>query len=185
MTHIRTFRQDPDHTMQPKFLSEAVYAEAMESMVIVNTDVVIIDPATRSLYLAKRKALPHSDWWIIGGRVMAGEPLEQAATRNFVRETKLQVSPESFRFITLYRYLWSQRSQEPQDAGSDNLAFTYALELSADQIKSISLDATEYGSEGLHKFNQEALQANHVHPMLIDLYRRIFPSFAVQAPKMV
>jgi ADP-ribose pyrophosphatase YjhB (NUDIX family) len=162
--------------LKGSFMSDAAYAEAMDSMVIVCTDVVIVDPDSETIMLVKRKAKPMKGWWWIGGRVRKGEPFVIAAARNFKRETGLDIALERFVYVMDSRYFWKDRQQEPQDAGSDNLAYTFSVELTADELEQIVLDPNEYEQEaGLTKFDFLALKAPDIHPVIRTFFNTIFP----------
>lgn len=169
----------PEHRIKPLWLSDEEYSRAMSALPIVCTDAVIIERGTGLFYLARRRVQPCPDWWIIGGRVSAGEPFLDAMRRNFLRETGVDVSTERFSMMSIYRFLWATREQAPQTAGSDNLAFTYAVELTPAEREWAAqhLDPTEYDHKiGLRPFTCANLQSAQVHPSLIDLYDACFPA---------
>ncbi len=98
--------------------------------------------------------------------------------RNFKRETSLEIDPSRLFFITMHRYMWSERNQEPQDKGSDTLAYTYGLETTDEERELISqnLNPDEYDiAKGLQEYDLARLKSDAVHPGLIDLYLDAFP----------
>jgi ADP-ribose pyrophosphatase YjhB (NUDIX family) len=117
-------------------------------------------------------------WWVIGGRWFAGETKEESVRRAFKRETKLDLPEGRFQYARLNEYRWPDRQQVPQDKGSHSLAFTFLVELTPRERADAwaGLDKAEYISQrGLRPFNLHDLLAEKVHPMLIDLYRQVFP----------
>jgi len=67
------------------------YAEIIEVLPILCVD-VIIQNARGEFLLVKRANEPQKGrWWPVGGRVLKGETLEQAAIRKIREETALQV----------------------------------------------------------------------------------------------
>ena len=151
----------------------------MESFTIVGTDVLFINRERRSFYLAKRKALPLLGYWMIGGRMWAGEDPRTSMQRVTKRETGLELAPERFTFVTLNRYLWATRAQIPHEKGSDNLCYTFIAELSPEELvlAAANLDRQEYeAAAGLTEFDSLAsLEAEGVHQAIRDLYAQLFP----------
>lgn len=164
--------------MGRKFLSDETYAEAIESFVIVCADVLFINRKNRSvLLLARRKVKPMQGLWLIGGRVFAGEPERAAIVRLAKREVGLDIAPERFEYVCTNRYLWTDREQEPQDKGSDDLCYTFALEVSDEERRGAAahLDPHEYDTTtGLQEFNKERLEKESVHQAIRDLYDIVF-----------
>lgn len=116
-------------------------------------------------------------WWIIGGRVMAGEPEFAAIQRKFKHETSLTINCKRFNFLTMVRYFCEDREQEPQTYGLDSLAYTFFLELEPGELLQAnnSLDPDEYDSAiGLKEFTREDLLAAKVHNAILYFYDLIF-----------
>lgn len=171
--------EDLNHQMPPRLLDNKTYALAMESFVVVCTDAILANRQKGIVYLAYRRVKPMQGWWIIGGKSFAGETPKDSIQRCFKRETSLELPKERFALIGLNRYFWKDRKQEPQNVGSDNLAYTFIVEPTPDEIVIVSqsLDPQEYDRNiGLQKFNLERLISKNVHPVILDLYQQIFSS---------
>lgn len=169
---------EPGFISPPRvFLDEETYGKAIQSFPIVCTDAAIVDPSTETIFLAKRRIQPAIDWWwIIGGRSFAGENEFESMQRCFKRETGLGINEKRFRFIRMNRYHWEFRQQEPQDAGSDNLCYTFFIELTPVERSQIILDPSEYYEDSLIAFNRKNIQETEgVSKQIIDLYKTIFP----------
>lgn len=162
--------------MEQKFLPDEVYAQALESFVVVCTDVVPINRSRRTIYLARRAVKPMQGWWWIGGRMFAGEHEQESVKRCFRRETSLDLPSERFEYVAMYRYWWKDRKQEPQDKGADDLSYTFVVELTSEELRKVShkLDKKEYAQGGLQEFDRERLSIENVHPAILDLYNRVF-----------
>lgn len=173
----KIYKEDPKFTMPGKFLSDEVYAQAMESFVVVCTDTIIINKKRKTFYLTKRSVYPLKTWWMVGGRMLAGENPLESIRRCFLRETGIDVNPQRFTFIVFNRYILSYRKQEPRDTGSDSLAHVFSIELSDEEIQKISrsLNNDEYDSSvGLVEFNREKLIKEKVFSAIVDLYDQVF-----------
>lgn len=158
-------------------LSDVEYEQAMRALVIVCTDVCIIDSSEKKIYLAFRRARPASGWWYIGGRAFAGETEIESILGCFHRETGMEIAAERFQFISMNRYQWKDRAQEPINVGCDSLCYTYALELSGEERLKVakSLDKEEYTHEiGLRGFTRAELISENVLPQIIDFYDKVF-----------
>lgn len=167
------------------FLSDEVYAQAIESFVIVCADVLMVDSLKKTIYLVKRRVEPMPGWWVIGGRVNAGEDFREAACRHFGVDTDgEEIFPEDLTFVAMHRYQWERRKQRPQNIGCDALAFVYLLEISTKPELAWnlcknpqSLNSDEYDeSEGYQEFTRERLVAEGVHQAIVDLYDQVFPA---------
>ena len=181
MQRPTTYIEDPSIAMQPVRLSDGDFAAAMESFTIVGTDVLFVNRTNQTIYLAQRIALPLQGFWMIGGRMFAGENEFESMKRTVKRETSLDLPTDRFELITVNRYLWATRAQEPHDKGSDNLCYTFVAELTPDElaVASHNLDRDEYdASAGLTEFDAAHLEASNVHQAIKDLYALIFPSVA-------
>ena len=175
---VGLYIEDPKHQRPKRFLDEETYAAAIEAFVIVSTDVVIINPHKRIIYLTRRCIKPMKGWWIIGGRMFAGEMPEESMQRCFQRETSLNLSQERFQLVRFNRNIWKDRKQEPQEMGIDFLTYLFSVELTSEELEkaSCSLDPSEYETNvGLQEFNLERLEKENAHPALIDLYKQLFP----------
>ena len=180
---VLTYTQDPEHVMPRHFISEPAYAEAVAGLVIVCTDAVIVDRVNETFYLARRRHLPMAGLWWIGGRMNAGELETASIVRAFKRETQLDLAPNRFTLVPggLTRYFWSEREQDPQSVGSDNLCYTFAVELTADELSqaAVKLDPEEYDARaGLRPYGHNDLQfllaQGQLHPVIWEIYQRVF-----------
>ena len=175
MPHL--YVEDPRHRIQPVHLSDAEYARAISALIIVCTDVLIIDAARQTIALAQRAVLPMRGLWCIGGRRRAGERSEASIRRCFQRETGLDLPEDRFRFLCAVEYLWANRAQEPSDAGSHNLSYQFTVELDASEraLAAAHLDPREYDvAHGLRDFARADLVTASVHPVILDWYDAVF-----------
>ncbi|MEK7107572.1 MAG: NUDIX hydrolase [Patescibacteria group bacterium] len=172
----KLYVEQPGHVYQPLRLGEAEYAKAIQSLVVVCTDIGIIDPEAKTIYLARRKSRPASGWWwFIGGRCCVGETECQSAQRCFKRETGLLIERERFQYVSMNRYFFKDRQQAPHEVGCDSLCYTLSLQLTREERGRIALDPHEYLDGGLRAFNCQELQATEgVQDSVRDFYAKIF-----------
>lgn len=171
------YLEDPTHQMTALRLSDEQYELALRALIIMCADAVIVNKKRRTIYLTKRRVKPMKGWWWIGGRRNVGKSVKESMIANFARETGLELSAHRFKFILPQEYLWKDREQEPQDAGSHNYSYVYAVELSDAELTGVNshLDSTEYeNGVGLVEFTREKLIAECVHAAIVDFYDAYF-----------
>lgn len=174
----KLYVEDPRHQMQPTYLSDDAYAQAISSFIIVCTDVLIINTAQQTIALARRAVLPMRGLWYIGGRRRAGERAEASMRRCFQRETGFDLPEDRFQFLGTAEYLWKNRAQEPSNAGSHNLSYQFTVELNGHERSLVTthLDPREYDvAFGLRDFTRADLVTANVHPVILDWYDAVFP----------
>jgi ADP-ribose pyrophosphatase YjhB (NUDIX family) len=138
-------------------LDEATYSAALDHLVIVCVDLVLTHQ--NAVLLAKRNYPPRPSWWILGGRMIAGEDPLTAAGRKLREEGSLQIAPQRLQWIGTYSTCFAKRQQPPQDHGSHSLNITYHLELAATEKAQLHLSPTEYQQ-------QEWLALDSIRPFL-------------------
>ncbi len=164
------------HQIKGVYLKTPLYSKALESMIVVCSDIMIFNRKEKSVYLAKRQVEPMKGWWEIGGRRFAGETALEAAVKNFTRETTLKISPSRFKFITTIENIWQKRKEKPIKIGKHDLVFIFAVNLNKKEIKiaSENLNTKEYYSNSLEKFDKKRLLKEKIHPALVEIYDKIF-----------
>ena len=172
---VTTHTEDGFQPVPSVFLSDEEYGRGLQCFVPCTADIVIINREERTFYLARRKSKPVPGWCWIGGRMKPGELKEEAAARLFKRETKLELSPERFELVAVIDHRMNDRQQAPQELGCHMNAFTFVVELTPDELASISLDEKEYEAEvGLTAFSDINLAVLGVREIICELYNHIF-----------
>jgi ADP-ribose pyrophosphatase YjhB (NUDIX family) len=164
------------HRMKNVYLKKKLYSKALESMIIVCSDTMIYNRKEKAIYLAKRRVQPMKGWWEIGGRRFAGETALEAAVRNFKRETSLKIKPSRFKFITTIENIWQNKKEKPVEKGKHDLIFVFAADLTKKEIEIVSknLNPEEYYPNSIEKFDRKKLLKENVHPVLAEIYDKIF-----------
>lgn len=151
-----------------RWMSEKEYGRALDSLVFATADIIIRDRRGRFV-LARRRAEPWNDWWIIGGRMLPGESGLAAARRNFKRETGISLETSRMRFIGVYAYTWARRAQAPRQHGCSGVSLTYAVTLTDREFARIALDPKEYDGSMMRMTAAEifsAIKKRRLHPAL-------------------
>lgn len=158
-------------------LNDAEYERAMLAFPILCADVVFIVRDARTFLLADRIVHPVKGWWWIGGRVLRGESFEDAAIRKLREETGLLLKADRLTYIETVRHCSGVRQQNPQDAGTDTVAFTYVVELSMAEreVVSAGLVPSEYRSGSLTAFHRDQFESVGIRQQVRDLYNLVFP----------
>jgi len=133
--------------MNPKthedLMSEAAYSSALDHIVFTCVDIAFL--YGDRLLLAKRNHYPRKSWWIIGGRMVAGENPIQTAQRKASEEAQLPYLPaERFQFIGVYSTSFAFREQAPIHHGSHSVNLTYQVTLSEPETHLLQLTSSEY-----------------------------------------
>jgi ADP-ribose pyrophosphatase YjhB (NUDIX family) len=162
----------------PIFLSDEDYSRALQTFVFATTDIVPVEKGGKTIYLAQRKAKPMSGLWWIGGRMQMSETKEEAAVRNFQRETGLVLDPQRFEFVAVVDTRMKDRAHAPQELGCHSLNYTFTVELTPEEIAFVTehLDENEYHREfGLRPFNRERLVSEGAPSIILEFYDQLFP----------
>jgi ADP-ribose pyrophosphatase YjhB (NUDIX family) len=129
--------------MPQQKMSEVAYREALDHLVITCVDLVFTQGA--QVLLAQRRYSPRASWWIVGGRMVAGEAPLDTACRKAREEAGLgELSPERFRWVGVYSTCFAQRRQPPEHHGSHSVNLTYAVELTWVERQHLTLTPEEY-----------------------------------------
>jgi ADP-ribose pyrophosphatase YjhB (NUDIX family) len=137
--------QDPDRfnpATPGDLLPASVYGQALDHLVIACVDIVLTHES--EILLAKRSSPPRASWWILGGRMSAGEAPLAAACRKILEEAGLNVAPDRLQFIGIYSTCFAQRQQPPSKNGLHSLNITYQVELTSVEKENLKLSLTEY-----------------------------------------
>lgn len=176
---VRSYTEDGFKPIPSIYLSSEEHGRALQRFVPACADIVPIDRDRQIIYLARRISKPMTGSWWIGGSMKAGETKEEAAVRNFQRETGLRIDPERLRLEAVFDYRWKDRQQEPQGMSCHTGGcYTFTIQLTEDELATASqnLEPREYqNGMGLSGFNRERLVSESVFPAILDLYNHLFP----------
>lgn len=130
-THFITSRggTDPYAGYVSPWLTDPAYEEAMEAFVISCVDIIIVDSRGR-VVAAKRKQEPQPDWWVFGGRRVAGDTTHIAsAIRILRREVNIEAVPSHFGTnpIGHYDYVWDTNAQNGGRCHTETTVLLYRI----------------------------------------------------------
>lgn len=138
---VETGRVDP--VTKADRMAEAVYSQALDYLVFGCVDLVFTFQT--QVFLAKRRTFPRPDWWIVGGRMIAGESPLDTAQRKAAEEAHLtNLHGTRYRCIGVYSTCFAKRQQLPQHHGSHSLNITYQVELTPPEKTALWLREEEY-----------------------------------------
>jgi ADP-ribose pyrophosphatase YjhB (NUDIX family) len=138
---LRRYRKGR-HPTPPGQLPTDRYSQALDHLVIACTDILLTHQT--QIFLAKRQTLPRPSWWIIGGRMRAGESPLVAAQRKLLEEVALDIHRDRLQYIGVYSTCFATRQQPPQHNGLHSLNLTYQVELLRSEKNRLQLAPTEY-----------------------------------------
>ena len=142
MLHEVAHFEEDARINQEGLLPIDLYSRALDYLVIACVDIAFI--SNDQVLLGKRNTYPKKGWWLIGGRMMAGESPTKAAKRKTYQEAGLDLDLSHFTYINAYSTCFSQRSQEPQNNGLHSVNLTYLVNISDHEKQQIKLIKTEY-----------------------------------------
>jgi colanic acid biosynthesis protein WcaH len=67
------------------------YSQIIEVLPILCVDVIVMNARGEYLLIKRANQPRKGQWWVIGGRLLKGETLEQAVVRKVLEETSLKV----------------------------------------------------------------------------------------------
>lgn len=124
-------------------MPEADYAIALDYLVFTCVDIVFLHE--NQILLARRNRYPRKTWWVIGGRMVAGESPLEAAKRKAAEEAGLDhLESDRFEFIGVYSTSFALREQAPIHNGSHSVNLTYQIRLTLQEKQSLTLVSSEY-----------------------------------------
>ena len=168
---------EPDRTYQVDSharLPTDVFSQALDHLVITCVDLVFIH--RQQVLLAKRRTYPQKSWWVIGGRMIAGESPLQSAQRKAKEESGLAIATDRFQFLGVNSTCFAHRQQPPQDRGLHSVNLIYLVELTPVEKSQLQLDAHEYDEWQWHSKDEAKLRLNLSQAMdqlLLSLVNRL------------
>lgn len=119
-------------------MAESLYGLALDHLVIACVDVALT--CQGQILLIQRSRYPHPSWWLVGGRMVAGEQPQQTAMRKVATEIGIQMlTAEQLQYIGTYSTCFALRHQPPQHHGSHTLNITFHAELTTAEREHIRL----------------------------------------------
>jgi ADP-ribose pyrophosphatase YjhB (NUDIX family) len=124
-------------------MSDDVYSTALDFLVFACVDLVFT--YQNQVLLAKRNTAPRSSWWIVGGRMAAGEAPKATARRKAQQEAQLaNLETSRLQYVGVYSTCFAVRHQPPQHHGSHSVNITYQIELTLQEKEQLRLRSDEY-----------------------------------------
>lgn len=119
------------------------YALALDHLVLTCVDLVFL--WQKQILLARRNRYPRKTWWVVGGRMVAGESPIATAQRKAIAEAGLaHLDSDRFCFIGVYSTSFAFREQAPIHNGSHTVNLTYLVALTEAEKQQVQLSNTEY-----------------------------------------
>ncbi|KAL3788246.1 hypothetical protein ACHAW5_005297, partial [Stephanodiscus triporus] len=169
-----------------RFLPDAEYGVALDNLVKGCTDVLLLSPDGKRIFLGKRCVQPQPDWWFMGGRMLPGETPVDSCRRLLLRETGglTDVDPSRFVAVCAQSFAFGMREQEPSDHGTCDVQLCYMLRLSDDEyeagkvVVASVLDVNEYIDGGWKDI--DGILSGNYHPALKYAVRCVLASMALE-----
>lgn len=153
-----------DFTSHRKFLADKEYGEALDTLVKACSDMLLLSPDGKRIFLGKRLVHPQPDWWFVGGRIFPGETPARSCCRLLKRELGLEIDPSRLQPVCCQSLAWGMREQLPKEHGTTDAQYVLSLQLSDAEVDKVVLDPKEY--ETSQWLEPESILAGHFHPAL-------------------
>ena len=135
------------YTRNKTFLDDDEYGRALDCFVKGCADILLTDEKGMML-MGKRKVHPQPDWWVLGGRMKAGDTPEEAAGRNCKRETGVDIPPERWSFVCCHTMLWQFRKQAPEGNGTADFGVIMTAVVTEEERAKMTMCSEEYEEFG-------------------------------------
>ncbi|MSU74409.1 hypothetical protein EXS57_01365 [Candidatus Kaiserbacteria bacterium] len=129
------------------YLSDEEYGKSMAAFPRVCSDILALEPESKSFYLVERIHHSAIGRWGFGGGQRRGQTPREAAVTNLARETGIQLTENELVFLFATEMYWQRRNPEPQELGEQCRNLTYCFVPTAEELAGIKLDAGEYDLE--------------------------------------
>ena len=127
-------------------MPEADYAAALDYLVFACVDLVF--SYQQQILLARRNHYPRKTWWVVGGRMIAGEsPIATAQRKAFEEAGLANLEGDRFQLIGVYSTSFAYREQEPSHHGSHSVNLTYLVALTEPEKQLLKLTSSEYDAD--------------------------------------
>lgn len=151
-------------TSHRKFLADKEYGEALDTLVKACSDMLLVSPDGKRIFVGKRKVQPQPDWWFVGGRMFPGETPAKSCARLLRRELGLEIDTSRLQPVCCQSLAWAMREQLPKENGTTDSQFVLTLQLKEDEVAKVVLDEKEY--EASQWLEPESLLEGDFHPAL-------------------
>ncbi|WP_299484609.1 NUDIX hydrolase [Acaryochloris sp. IP29b_bin.137] len=174
--------REPDRAYQVESdarLPTEIFSQALDHLVIACVDLVFTHQ--QQVLLAKRCTYPQKSWWVIGGRMIAGESPLQSAQRKATEEAGLAIAKDRFHYLGVYSTCFAYRQQSPQDRGLHSLNITFEVTLTPAEKQQIQLDPKEYSEWQWRSHTKARSQLDSTHGMdqaLLHLIDRVNSAYS-------
>ena len=136
-------RINRDITVSSNFwMPTDTYAMVLDTVVLTCVDILFVHQGR--ILLGKRNRYPKKGWWIIGGRMFAGEAPDGAVQRKAKEEAGLAIERSRIQFFGLYSTCFATRHQPPIDRGLHSVNMAHLIEITDEEKYQIRLTSTEY-----------------------------------------
>uniref|UniRef100_A0A7S2S268 Nudix hydrolase domain-containing protein n=1 Tax=Eucampia antarctica TaxID=49252 RepID=A0A7S2S268_9STRA len=108
------------------------------------SDLLVVHPDGKKIFIGKRNVHPQPDWWLVGGRMFTGETAVDSCRRLLQRELTLDIHPNRFTTVCCQTMAWHMRQQEPKHHGTVDLQVVLSFQVKEDELSKVVFDRNEY-----------------------------------------
>ncbi|MEM7769487.1 MAG: NUDIX domain-containing protein [Cyanobacteria bacterium P01_E01_bin.6] len=119
-----------------------IYSTVLDRMVITCVDLLFIHNG--KVLLGRRNGDPINGWWVIGGRMFAGESPIDAVQRKAKEEAGLSIGRSPIQFLGVYSTAFATRRQPPVEHGLHSVNLAHIITVTSTEKAQIALTKAEY-----------------------------------------
>lgn len=124
-------------------ISDETYATILDNCVIACSDVIV--KCDENILFLKRKIEPRKGkYWVIGGRMIAGESPLEAAKRKLKQELNLDIDLTRIRYLGTHSAAYPIRQQDPQNNGSHTINIIHSVGITERERFKLNFTRDEY-----------------------------------------
>jgi len=155
---------EPGYSPKPEqlFMDDDVYGKALDAIVFTCVDIALTKQG--KVLLGKRTRDPQPDWWVVGGRMRAGETFAGSAQRLLKNELGLGMSADRLSPFTVFSTAWNRRAFAPVENGTHSVSVLMTAEISDEEAEKLVFN-DEYSDHQWMTLD-EIIDNTTLHPAL-------------------
>ncbi|MEB3212959.1 MAG: NUDIX domain-containing protein [Leptolyngbyaceae bacterium] len=147
MAFIHHFEEPGRRNLDPRdsnsfWLPSETFTSVLDTIVITCVDLLFVHKT--DILLGKRNCEPIHGWWVVGGRMYAGESPIDAVQRKAREEAGLSIGRSPIQFLGVYSTAFATRRQPPTENGLHSVNLAHIITLSDHERVHIALTNQEY-----------------------------------------
>lgn len=165
MTYPEFFEEEGSGQTKASFLSEKEFSASTSKLVVVCTDVVLVDSQDQFVLAYRRHACAQGWWWKGGINNMDRRPGKNIAA---LMQREISMVPSKVVFLAHYWHWWADTRERPGEGRCDSI-YLHVHRVGEETIAGLKLAPDEYdAAAGYMRYNG----TQEVRPVMKAAYMR-------------